>query len=243
MTNLSVSLPVPTWATQKNALQLAGVASGRALERIRTATAPLRHAARVAATAEALARAYTDPTMQWVALTLDLHGMGGPRDAGGAGCRTTRMPWAAGLGAGRWQARDGDAWRAAAVEMLAGMVHIHAGTALADHDLEIENIELFLAATPAVAPWVRSWSNHRIDAGAASAPANADELNALGGLLDLCEAAQAAERAEALAAERAALEQAEARKAEAQAAEAARAERVVAEALETLLSEARAGRL
>jgi hypothetical protein len=90
--------------------------------------------------------------------------------------------------------------------MLSGMVHIHAGTKLADHGLEIENLELLLAATPTSAPWVRSWSNHRIDACIAAAPdgvpANANEINALGGLLDLCEEA---ERAAAWEVERAAL--------------------------------------
>lgn len=109
-------------------------------------TAPARHRARMIDTLRAALSQATDPGVDelvqavmagepvqddddaeeslgvaWALITLDLGGRGGRAgvegaDPYGGAASTDRMPWARGLGKGRWFASDGGAYRAAARE-------------------------------------------------------------------------------------------------------------------------------
>lgn len=110
---------------------------GDALAFIASLGASERHAWRVGATLRAALEAAdseTYPTasedaearqalaVAWALVALDIDGVGGPRGMGGAGGASGRMPWARTLGKGRWQASDGRAWEAAAVEAREALV-------------------------------------------------------------------------------------------------------------------------
>jgi hypothetical protein len=88
-----------------------------AIQVARKATSRARHDWRVRQTLEAAGAAFGMAEAACLIL-LDMHGIGGPCGAGGAGCRTDRAPWARSLGSGRWQASDGDSYRAAAKAAL-----------------------------------------------------------------------------------------------------------------------------
>ena len=112
-----------TWAQTRERLGLP--AEGPATELARRVTAPARHEARIAATiAAATDAACSAAAVGAAALILaDLVGEGGPLGCGfllGTG-RTARAGWAAGLGSGRWQAADGEAYRAAARAALSAL--------------------------------------------------------------------------------------------------------------------------
>jgi hypothetical protein len=103
-----------TWNETLGAL---GLRQGtESAELVRRATAPARHAARVACTLAAvrefLGPDHTDAEMV-AELLCDLNGIGGPFGAGGFGAATVRRPWASALGKGRRRASDGPAWMAA----------------------------------------------------------------------------------------------------------------------------------
>ena len=90
-----------------------------AVDELVAATACYRHARRVDATLDAALTGimgWVDGTvvrtMALVRIFFDLHGVGGFRGLGGG--RSARNELFAHLGTGRWQARDGGAWRGAA---------------------------------------------------------------------------------------------------------------------------------
>jgi hypothetical protein len=99
---------VPTRRAAALALTAEGVTDAAA-ELILAAGAAERHAARVAAAAAAAAAACG--RLEHLALVLDAVGVGGTRGLDGAA--TVRLPPFGGLGSGRKQARDGEAWSAA----------------------------------------------------------------------------------------------------------------------------------
>ena len=100
---------VPTRAALVAELEEAGV-TGPAAELVLRATAPVRHKARVQAVLDACGSA----AATLLVAILDLVGIGGW--AGGTGEATDRHPMLSGLGKGRKQATDGDAWTAAIKE-------------------------------------------------------------------------------------------------------------------------------
>lgn len=98
--------------------------SAETVEVVRRATAHERHVARVDAARQAALDTVHDFRLAGVLCTLEANGHGGPLEMGShLGARATlRAEWARGLGSGRANARDGQAWnaaiRAAAREML-----------------------------------------------------------------------------------------------------------------------------
>lgn len=80
------------------------------------ATARQRHESRVEATLSVV-KGTRDP--EW-SLLLDIHGKGGPFGAGGG--TSQRSVLFAGLGSGRWNARDGQAFKAAGLAALRRML-------------------------------------------------------------------------------------------------------------------------
>jgi len=101
-------------------------ASQAAASIIAQATGPARHAARVEATlaaatqwllanSEHVDQSAMPHNLAWL-LILELHGVGGPLNAGGKDASTSRILKS--LGKGRWQASDGAAYRAAALAAL-----------------------------------------------------------------------------------------------------------------------------
>lgn len=108
-----------TWKETRERLGLPE--TGTAAEIVRRATAPARHEARIEATLAAVRSHLGDDAINPAAvvaeLIADLNGVGGPFGAG-MGAATWRRPWARALGSGRWQAADGWAYMAAAVEAL-----------------------------------------------------------------------------------------------------------------------------
>lgn len=117
-TNKSHTAP-PTWASIEESLPPEMGHEDR--EALRRLTAPARHAWRCQQTVVAGLSALGDRAEHALVaalIALDLHGVGGPSNAGGAGSGTLRARWARSLGKGRWQASDGGAWRAAAESSL-----------------------------------------------------------------------------------------------------------------------------
>lgn len=134
----------PTARSERISLSQQGF-SGQALNYLVNKGAAARHSARVLATLEAVfARLgvvrpeenvvlgdrpspYELPldvlAQAWGLLQLDLGGVGGPGGMGGPSGATSRMPWASLLGAGRWHAGDGAAYRAAAEEASIRLGH------------------------------------------------------------------------------------------------------------------------
>jgi hypothetical protein len=112
----------PTWKELRESLG-DGI-SDETLELIRRATAQQRHEARIMAARQAALEATDDLRLAGVLCALEANGHGGPLEMGRhLGARATlRAEWARGLGSGRANARDGQAWnaaiRAAAQEML-----------------------------------------------------------------------------------------------------------------------------
>lgn len=98
--------------------------SAETVEMVRRATAHERHVARVDAARQAALDTVPDLRLAGVLCMLEANGHGGPLEMGRhLGARATlRAEWARGLGSGRANARDGQAWnaaiRAAAQEML-----------------------------------------------------------------------------------------------------------------------------
>jgi hypothetical protein len=56
-------------------------------------------------------------------IQVDLAGCGGPGGMGGCNGRSARQPWATGLGAGRWNAADGEAYREAGQRAIRLLLH------------------------------------------------------------------------------------------------------------------------
>jgi hypothetical protein len=112
----------PTWRETRESL--GDGLSEEALEIVRRATAQQRHEARITAARQAAIEATDDFRLAGVLCALEANGHGGPLGMGDhLGPRATlRAEWARGLGSGRANARDGQAWdaaiRAAAQEML-----------------------------------------------------------------------------------------------------------------------------
>jgi hypothetical protein len=107
--------PIPRWSDERTALEAAGLTHPDDLEMARRAGAHDRHCARVAAAIVALADyCGGDGRAMHVVSALELQGIGGVD--GIEGRATARMSWAKGLGKGRKQACDGDAWTAAIAE-------------------------------------------------------------------------------------------------------------------------------
>lgn len=113
---------IVTWAA--HAATLPEGLAPEAVELIRRATASTRHRARVemakaalAALAETHGAFMGDDGDRAVAVAalaaIASNGIGGPLNAGGRGCATTRFPGLDQLGSGRRQAGDGSAWDAA----------------------------------------------------------------------------------------------------------------------------------
>jgi hypothetical protein len=95
----------------------AGLDDGPALQLCVEAGAAWRNNLRVEATLETALKAAGNRCRLTAAflLTLDVRGVGGELGLGGA---SARMPWARGLGAGRWHAADGEAYKAASLQAV-----------------------------------------------------------------------------------------------------------------------------
>lgn len=108
--------------------------------------AHLRHEARVEATLEAARNAPCGLAEGLGLLLLDLIGWGGERGTGWNG-RTERYRLFSKLGKGRWQASDGDAYRAAAFDVIdSHQVRVSPeleGDGLRDYGIKVETSGLF----------------------------------------------------------------------------------------------------
>jgi len=95
----------------------AGLDDGPALQLCVEAGASWRNNLRVEATLETALAAAGNRCRLTAAflLTLDVRGVGGEMGLGGA---SARMPWARGLGSGRWHATDGEAYKSAALQAI-----------------------------------------------------------------------------------------------------------------------------
>lgn len=149
---------------------------GEAAEAILRETAPARHAWRVAQTIEAARAAAPSPRPVGMdldayaagLLVLDLLGIGGREGVEGLG--TLRVPaLAVRLGRGRWQATDGDAYRAAAREAISqlnegGGYRLQIGPVLELDDtartpailVEIARDRGATLSDPGLLPWLRT---------------------------------------------------------------------------------------
>jgi len=139
--------PPETAAALKKRLETAGCAPETVLDAIRGTAADRAkwrvlatcHAARRAvavvpitvsptwrneSVAEAVAKWSREVRLACAALIqVDLAGCGGPGGMGGCNGRSARQPWAAGLGAARWNAADGEAYREAAQRAIRLLLH------------------------------------------------------------------------------------------------------------------------
>lgn len=156
---------VTTWKETKESLG-DGI-SEETMEVVRRATAQQRHEARVEAARQAALDTVPDPRLAGVLCALEAIGHGGPLGMGDhLGMRATlRAEWARGLGSGRANAGDGQAWdaaiRAAAHQLLRDNAALETWEEVAPTAQDVLDA-LFKTTDPVVVEEARAYARAKI---------------------------------------------------------------------------------